>query len=70
MLRAGCRRPESDRRLSDLVSVGVLTRAFPPGLVDKVIAEIGRIEQRPRRCRPGVTAYFPIGMAFVLRGVV
>ena len=34
-------KPESDRRLSDLVSVGVLTRVFPPDLVDEVIAEVG-----------------------------
>jgi hypothetical protein len=28
--------------LSDLVSVGVLTRVFPPALVDEVIADAGR----------------------------
>ena len=48
MPRAGWMKPESDRRLSDLVSVGVLTRVFPPGLVDEVIAEAGRTEQRHR----------------------
>ncbi|MBE7194357.1 MAG: IS4 family transposase, partial [Gordonia polyisoprenivorans] len=41
MPRAGWVKPESDRRLSDLVSVGVLTRTFPPDLVDEVIAEVG-----------------------------
>jgi hypothetical protein len=35
-------KPVSDRRLSDLVSVGVLTRVFPPDLVDEVIAQAGR----------------------------
>jgi len=39
--------------LSDLVSVGVLTRVFPPDLVDEVIAEVGRTEQRIGRCRRG-----------------
>jgi hypothetical protein len=29
-------KPVSDRRLSDLVSVGVLTRVFPPNLVEEV----------------------------------
>ncbi|MFZ4487187.1 MAG: transposase domain-containing protein, partial [Candidatus Nanopelagicales bacterium] len=48
MPRAGWRKPESDRRLSDLVSVGVLTRVFPPDLVDEVIAGTGRTEQRHR----------------------
>ena len=38
----------SERRLSDLVSVGVLTRTFPPELVDEVIAACGRTEQRHR----------------------
>ncbi|MCX5208388.1 transposase domain-containing protein [Kitasatospora sp. NBC_00240] len=35
-------------RLSDRIAIGVLTRAFPPGLVDEVIAEAGRAEQRSR----------------------
>ena len=39
MPRSGWEKPVSDRRLSDVVSVGVLTRVFPPGLVDEVIAE-------------------------------
>jgi hypothetical protein len=30
--------------LSDLVSVGVLTRVFPPELVDEVVAETGRTQ--------------------------
>ena len=48
MPRAGWLKPVSDRRLSDLVSVGVLARTFPPDLVDEVIAECGRTEQRSR----------------------
>ena len=46
--RAGSLKPASERRLSDLVSVGVLMRTFPPGWVDEVIAEAGRTEQRHR----------------------
>jgi len=41
MPRAGWVKPVSDRRLSDLVSVGVLTRVFPPELVDEVVAASG-----------------------------
>ena len=68
MPRAGWRKPESDRRLSDLVSVGVLTRVFPPGLVDEVIAQAGRTEQRHRSLPARVMAYFSIGMALYSQG--
>jgi len=68
MPRAGWKKPESDRRLSDLVSVGVLTRVFPPDLVDEVIAEVGRTEQRHRSLPARVMAYFSIGMALYSEG--
>ena len=68
MPRAGWKKPESDRRLSDLVSVGVLTRVFPPGLVDEVIAGAGRTEQRHRALPARVMAYFSIGMALYSEG--
>ena len=68
MPRAGWKKPESDRRLSDLVSVGVLTRVFPPDLVDEVIAEVGRTEQRNRALPARVMAYFSIGMALYSEG--
>jgi hypothetical protein len=68
MPRAGWVKPESDRRLSDLVSVGVLTRVFPPGLVDEVIAGTGRTELRSRSLPARVMAYFAIGMALYSEG--
>jgi hypothetical protein len=68
MPRAGWKKPESDRRLSDLVSVGVLTRVFPPDLVDEVVAEAGRTEQRHRSLPARVMAYFSIGMALYSEG--
>jgi len=68
MPRAGWKKPESDRRLSDLVSVGVLTRVFPPDLVDEVIAQAGRTEQRNRSLPARVMAYFAIGMAMHSEG--
>jgi hypothetical protein len=61
-------KPTSDRRLSDVVSVGLLTRVFPPSLVDDVIAECGRTEQRSRTLTARVTAYFSIGMALNSEG--
>lgn len=39
-------KPETDQRLSDHISLGVLTRVFPPELVDRVVAEAGRTELR------------------------
>jgi hypothetical protein len=54
--------------LSDLVSVGVVTRVFPPELVDEVIAESGRTEQRHRSLPARVMAYFAVGMALHSEG--
>ena len=54
--------------MSDLVSVGLLTRVFPPGLVDEVIAEVGRTEQRHRVLPARVMAYFSLGMALHSEG--
>lgn len=68
MPRAGWKKPETERRLSDLVSVGVLTRVFPSELVDEVIAGVGRTEQRHRALPARVMAYFAIGMALYSEG--
>ena len=65
---SGWVKPVSDRRLSDLVSVGVLTRVFPPDLVDEVIAAAGRTEQRHRSLPARVMAYFAIGMGLYSEG--
>lgn len=43
--------------------MGLLTRVFPPGLVDEVIAEAGRTEQRQRVLPARMMVYFAIGMA-------
>jgi len=63
MLRPGWRKPESDRRLSDAVSVGVLTKVFPPEVLDEVIASCGRTGQRRRSLPARAVAYFAMGMA-------
>jgi hypothetical protein len=54
--------------LSDLVSVGLLTRVFPPELVDEVVAETKRREQRHRSLPARVMAYFAVGMALHSEG--
>jgi hypothetical protein len=61
-------KPESERRLSDLVSVGLLTKVFPPALVDEVIGAAGRTEVRHRSLPARVMAYFSIGMALHSEG--
>jgi Insertion element 4 transposase N-terminal/Transposase DDE domain len=68
MPRAGWTKPVSDRRLSDLVSVGVLTRTFPTDVVDDVIAGCGRTEVRHRSLPAQTMAYFAIGMALHSEG--
>jgi hypothetical protein len=61
-------KPSSETRLSDLVSVGLLTRVFPPDLVDEVIAAAGRTEQRRRALPARSMAYFAIGMGLYSQG--
>jgi hypothetical protein len=61
--RAGWVKPESDQRLSDHISLGVLTRVFPPDLVDVVLAECGRVERRHRLLPARVVVYYVLGLA-------
>jgi hypothetical protein len=56
-------KPETDQRLSDHISIGVLTRVFPPELVDQVVAEAGRGEQRQRLLPARVVVYYVLGLA-------
>ncbi|MGC1511822.1 MAG: IS4 family transposase [Acidimicrobiales bacterium] len=68
MPRAGWKKPESERRLSDLVSVGLLTRVFPPEVVDEVIDAAGRKERRHRSLPARVMTYFAVGLALHSEG--
>ncbi len=68
MPRAGWRKSESDRRLPDLVSVGLLMKVFPAEVVDVVIAECGRTELRRRSLPARSMAYFAMGMAMHAEG--
>ena len=63
MPRLGWVKPETDQRLSDHISVGVLTRVFPPELVERVVAEAGRTEQRQRLLPARVVVYYVLGLA-------
>ena len=63
MPRAGWVKPQDDQRLSDHVALGVLTRTFPPGLVDEVIVAAGRGEQRSRLLPARLVVYYVLGLA-------
>jgi hypothetical protein len=49
-------------RLSDRISVGVLTQTFPPDLIDRLVIEAGRKEKRSRLLPARVVVYFCIAM--------
>ncbi|WP_406275055.1 IS4 family transposase [Actinacidiphila glaucinigra] len=62
MPRPGQVKSSDGERLSDRIALGVLTRTFPPGLVDEVVAECGRVEQRRRLLPARVVVYFVLAM--------
>ncbi|QIS23433.1 IS4 family transposase [Nocardia terpenica] len=62
MPRPGQVKPETDERLSDRIAIGLLTRTFPPELVDRVVGECGRSGQRTRLLPPRVVVYFVLAM--------
>ncbi|MGH8908510.1 MAG: transposase domain-containing protein [Egibacteraceae bacterium] len=62
MPRAGQVKPPGDERLSDRIAIGTSTRAFPPELIDEVVAETGRGDLRHRLLPARVTVYFVLAM--------
>src|SRR5665811_1805293 len=62
MPRVGQVKPSNDERLTDRISVGVLTSTFPPVLVDEVLKATGRVEQRHRLLPARVVVYFTLAM--------
>ena len=56
-------KPETDQRLSDHISIGVLTRVFSPELVDRIVVESGRTEKRHRLLPARVVVYYVLGLA-------
>jgi Insertion element 4 transposase N-terminal/Transposase DDE domain len=49
-------------RLADRIGVGVLTRVFPPELVDRVVGQAGVREQRKRTLPARVVVYYLLAM--------
>jgi transposase IS4-like protein/DDE family transposase len=62
MPHAGQIKPPVIPRLSDRIAMGVLTRTFPPELVDRVIAKCGRAERRQRLLPARVVIYYILAM--------
>jgi Insertion element 4 transposase N-terminal/Transposase DDE domain len=52
----------SGTRLTDRIGVGVLTRLIDRDLVDDVLAEAGRVEQRSRLLPARVVVYYVLGL--------
>jgi len=61
--RAGQVKQPEDGRLSDRVALGVLTRLIPRQLVDEVLAETGRREQRIRLLPARMVVYYVMALA-------
>src|ERR671937_559269 len=61
--RAGQVKPPVEPRLSDRIAIGVLTSMFPPELVDRVVAESGRVQQRERLLPARVVVWLVLAMA-------
>lgn len=49
--------------ITDRIALGALTSTFPPELVDRVVAETGRAEQRRRLLPARVVVYFVLALA-------
>lgn len=49
-------------RLPDRIAIGLLTATFPPELVDRVIAETGRVQRRSRLLPARVVVYYVLAM--------
>ncbi len=63
MPRAGWVKPSDDQRLTDHVALGVLTRTFPPWLIDAAIEATGKTERRSRLLPARLVVYYVMAMA-------
>ncbi|MEY9937600.1 IS4 family transposase [Streptacidiphilus sp. MAP5-3] len=62
MPRPGQVKPETDERLSDRIAIGLLTRTFPPDVVDRIVESCGKSGKRNRLLPPRVVVYFVLAM--------
>ena len=62
MPRAGQVKPPAGERLPDRIAIGLLTATFPPELVDRVVAETGRVQRRSRLLPARVVVCYVLAM--------
>src|SRR2546429_8435926 len=62
MPRPGQVKPPAGERLPDRIAVGLLTVTSPPELVDRVVAETGRVQRRSRLLPARVVVYYVLAM--------
>jgi len=55
-------KPPAGERLPDRIAIGLLTVTFPPELVDRVVAETGRVQRRSRLLPARVVVYYVLAM--------
>ncbi|MFD4441286.1 IS4 family transposase [Nocardia sp. NPDC058519] len=63
MPRSGSARSADDRRWPDFIALGVLTRVFPPDVVDAALIECGRVERRDRLLPARFVVYYVLSLA-------
>jgi hypothetical protein len=63
MPRTGWVKPDTGYHLSDHLSWGLLTRVFPPEVVDRVVVDAGRLQQRRRLLPSRAVVYYVMGLA-------
>jgi len=68
MARRG-RPPKEKRelRVPDLMGLGLLAAFFPPALIDRILEETGRMEQRTRLLPSRLVVYYVLAMALYAR---
>jgi hypothetical protein len=62
--RAGQIKLPVPERLGDRVAIGALTSVFPPVLVDQVIEQTGRAEQRRRLLPARMVVYYVLALVY------
>jgi hypothetical protein len=62
MPRAGQVKPPTDERLSDRVAIGLLTRVFPPAVIDAAVAASDREDVRSRLLPARLVVYYVLAM--------
>ena len=68
MARSGWVTPEGPERLTDHISLGVLTRVFSADVVDAVIGRTGALEQRNRLLPSRLMVYYVMALALFSNG--